>query len=63
MAIKINTRPVAQKHATGETIVEYSSPSGGGLISFQEDGEGGLRVHLYRHDETVQVTTSGQGGF
>ncbi len=53
--VRINTNPVAQQYAgQDERIIEYSSPNGGGLISFTlvEDT---LVVALYRHDETVRV--------
>lgn len=56
MSIKINTKPVASRYGVaGEKIIEYSCPSGGGLISFREDGDGKLIVELYRHDETVEI--------
>lgn len=56
MTIKINTKPGASQHIPrGEKIVEYSSPSGGGLIAFREDGEGHLVVDLYRHDPSVTI--------
>jgi hypothetical protein len=53
--IRINPRPYANHHASpNERIVEFSSPSGGGLISFREV-DGGLEVEVYRHDDTVSV--------
>jgi hypothetical protein len=51
--VTINTRPVAQNYSD-EKIIEYSSPSGGGLIAFVlRDGR--LRVEPYRHDDTVDI--------
>lgn len=37
-----------------EKIINYSSPAGGGLISFQVI-DGKLVVELYRHDGTVEI--------
>lgn len=37
-----------------EKVIEYSSPSGSGLISFHEV-DGKLVVDLYQHDETVDI--------
>lgn len=55
--VKINTNPVANGYASaGERIVEYSSPNGGGLISFGDTDDGRLQVQLYRHDATVHIT-------
>jgi hypothetical protein len=46
---------VADLYTTGRRrIVEFSSESGGGLISFWEFN-GRLRVEVYRVDETVDV--------
>jgi hypothetical protein len=54
--VKINTRPVADQH-TGkdERVIEYSSPNGGGLISFRLTDDGYLVVDIYREDESVLV--------
>jgi hypothetical protein len=53
--IRINTRPAAAHYVSAdERIVEYSSPSGGGLISFREVA-GRLVVDLYLHDSTVEI--------
>lgn len=56
--IKVNPRPVADAY-TGpdERIIEYSSPNGGGLISFRLTSDGYLHVDLYREDSTVLITT------
>jgi hypothetical protein len=54
--ISINTRPVASQYdgPAGKTI-EFSSPAGGGLISFTLRDDR-LDVHVYRHDMTVAVS-------
>lgn len=53
--VKINKNPVAGGYASpGEKIIEYSSPAGGGLISFKVV-DGRLTVDLYRHDPTVDI--------
>lgn len=53
---KVNVNPIADKYANwpDERIIEYSSPAGGGLISFTLT-DGGLVVDLYRHDATVDI--------
>ncbi len=65
--VKVNTKPVAGTYAAGnERIVEFSSPNGGGLISFTVRDNGRLDVSLYRLDSTVDVRTSyddQRGGF
>lgn len=54
--IKINTNPVSNGYAgTDERIIEFSSPNGGGLISFRLSSAGRLSVDVYRTDETVDV--------
>ena len=54
--ISVNTSPVADQYAgRDEKIIEYSSPNGGGLISFRLMDDGTLSVDLYRHDPTVRV--------
>lgn len=54
-SIKINTDPVANQYTNpNERIIEFSSPSGGGLISFREQGDG-LVVDVYRTDLNVTV--------
>jgi hypothetical protein len=56
--VHVNTSPVADQYAGGgERIIEFDSPSGGGLISFQENGDGTLRVDIYRCDPTVKVVS------
>lgn len=59
MRVKLNTRPVAGRYAApDETIMEFSSPNGGGLVSFTVKDDGRLDVQLYRLDGTVDVRTS-----
>ncbi len=54
--IKVNTSPVADNYSgTNEKIIEFSSPNGGGLISFRLMDDGTLRVDVYRQDPTVTV--------
>ena len=58
--IKINTRPVADGYtaeASNEKIIEFSSPAGGGLISFRLEGEQ-IVVEVYRTDPGVAVMAS-----
>lgn len=58
-SIRINTDPVADHYATGnERIIEFSSPNGGGLISFRLTGDG-LTVEIYQTDSTVTVVNGG----
>lgn len=47
--------PVANQHSSAsERIIEFSSPGGGGLISFRVlDGK--LIIEPYRMDDTVEV--------
>ena len=53
---KVTTRCVANQYAGhNERIIEFSSKSGGGLISFLDTGDGHLRVDVYRIDRTVKV--------
>lgn len=53
--IQIDTSPVANHYAGGnERIVEFSSPNGGGLISFTMI-DGTLIVDVYGTDDTVKV--------
>lgn len=55
----VKTRCVADHyHGPGERIVEFSSPNGGGLISFFMREDGVLSVDLYRLDPTVVVRVS-----
>lgn len=57
--IKINTKPVADAYAAhGEKVIEFSSPTAGGLISFALADDGRLTVTLYRLDPTVDVSIS-----
>lgn len=54
--IKVNTRPHAEAYSRpGERIVEFSSPHGGGLLSFRITDDRRLIVEVYREDDTVQV--------
>lgn len=54
--IKINTSPVANNYAgTEEKIIEFSSPAGGGLISFRLRDDGKLGIDVYNYDPTVLV--------
>lgn len=57
--VNVNTSPVADRYAgPDERIVEFSSPEGGGLVSFMvRDGK--LIVDLYRLDDTVEVRVPG----
>lgn len=60
--ISINTRPVASQYASREEqIIEFSSPVGGGLISFAITNDDQLSVHVYRQDLTVRVTAGEEG--
>lgn len=60
--IKINTNPVADRYSGTDTrILEFSSPGGGGLISFVIIPDDQLSVHVYRHDMTVTVS-AGEAG-
>jgi hypothetical protein len=53
--IRILLNCVANHYAGDrERIVEFSSPDGGGLISFWRNN-GRLRVDIYRCDDTVDV--------
>jgi len=58
--ITVNTSPVANRYGN-EKIIEFSSPVGGGLISFAISPDDQLSVHVYRQDLTVQVTTGETG--
>lgn len=53
--ISVNTSPVASRY-TNEKVIEFSSPVGGGLISFVITPDNQLSVHVYRQDLTVRVT-------
>jgi hypothetical protein len=60
--ININTRPVASQYdSPAEKTIEFSSPVGGGLVSFTLTKDDQLAVHVYRQDMTVQVT-AGEAG-
>lgn len=60
--IMVNTNCVADTYATlNERIIEFSSPGGGGLISFRLETRAmavRLVVEVYRHDPTVVVVTN-----
>ena len=58
--ISVNASPVADRYGN-EKIIEFSSPVGGGLISFVITSDDQLDVHVYRQDITVQVT-AGEAG-
>ena len=58
--IRVNTRPVADQYGN-EKIIEFSSPAGGGLISFAILPDDQLSVHVYRQDLTVRVS-AGEAG-
>ena len=52
---RVDTAPIANRYAgSRERIVEFSSPKGGGLISFRETGAG-LVVEVYSQDGSVTV--------
>jgi hypothetical protein len=54
--IRIDTSPVASRYASASgRIIEFDSPSGGGLIAFRMQDDGTLTVEPYRLDETVKV--------
>lgn len=54
--VTVNTDPVANSQRNPmDRIIEFSSPNGGGLISFRMDDDGGLRLDPYRLDPTVRV--------
>jgi hypothetical protein len=58
--INVNTRPVADRYGN-EKIIEFSSPVGGGLISFVITPGDQLEMHVYRQDLTVSVTAGESG--
>jgi len=54
--VKVTLNPVANTYAgTSERIIEYSSPNGGGLISFRLSDDGHLIIDMYREDESVLI--------
>jgi hypothetical protein len=56
--ISVNTSPVADQYSErDEKIIEFSSPNGGGLVSFSMMEDGTLTVDIYRTDPTVIVRT------
>lgn len=60
--ISVNTSPVADQYdGPAEKTIEFSSPAGGGLISFTLTADDQLRVHVYRQDMTVAVTAGEPG--
>ena len=60
--ISITTRPVAGHYDNqSEKTIEFSSPAGGGLISFTLRNDDTLAVHVYRQDMTVAVTAGEPG--
>lgn len=60
--VRVNTNPVANGYASdNEQIIEFSSPNGGGLISFALQDDGRLVVDVYRTDATVEVRTGTPG--
>ena len=58
--IRVNTSPVANRYSN-EKIIEFSSPVGGGLISFAITADDQLKVDVYRQDLTVQVSAGEPG--
>ena len=58
--VRVNASPVADRYAN-EKIIEFSSPAGGGLISFTITPDDQLDVHVYRQDLTVSVTAGTPG--
>lgn len=55
-AIAVNARPVADRYsASGERIIEVSSPNGGALISLSMTVDGHLDIDVYRMDPTVRI--------
>lgn len=59
------TKCIANMHTdANERIIEYSDRETGlgGLISLRRLEDGSLRVHLYRHDERVDVKVSKADG-
>ena len=58
--ISVNTRPGADRYGS-EKVIEFSSPVGGGLISFTITSDDQLDVHVYRQDLTVHVTAGEEG--
>lgn len=54
--IRVDTSPVADAYtAANEKAIEYSSPGGGGLITFWLHDDGRLIVDLHGHDATVDI--------
>lgn len=54
--IRVTTRPVADNYtAANERTIEYSSPTGGGLITLSLTDDGKLIVDLHGHDATVDI--------
>jgi len=52
----VNARPVAGRYeGPREKIIEFSSPAGGGLVSFQLKDDGTLWIGVYRADPEVRV--------
>jgi hypothetical protein len=59
--ISVTTRPVASQYdGPAEKTIEFSSPAGGGLISFTLRDDR-LDVHVYRQDMTVAVSAGEPG--
>jgi hypothetical protein len=54
-SISVDTRPGADRYGN-EKIIAFSSPVGGGLISFEITADDQLSVQVYRQDLTVQVS-------
>jgi hypothetical protein len=56
--ISVNTSPVADQYSQrDEKVIEFSSPNGGGLVSFSMMEDGALTVDIYRTDPAVIVRT------
>lgn len=59
--VRVTTRCPANWYAgPQERVVEFSGSKLGGLISFRELPDGGIRVEVYRADKGVIVHAGGQ---
>lgn len=56
--VHVQMRPGAQSYDSSRKIIEFSDDCGnGGLISFQPQDDGTLRVEVYRVDPMVTIVT------